>query len=89
MTKHGETNGFAASDFVSEIERYLGRRPDSIIVNSRVPSMDMLRSYNTEKASVVIDDLTDAVRADLVNESDILRHDPAKLRDVILKLMDG
>ena len=90
MTKHGETTGFKASDFVSEIERYLGRMPDHVVVNSAMPSPGLLASYGKEQSSLVVDDLgSDAVRADLLNESDILRHDPDKLKGVVLKLMDG
>ena len=33
MTKHGETDGFAASDFVREIHRYLGHRVDRVILH--------------------------------------------------------
>ncbi len=33
MTKHGETDGFRASDFVREIQRYLGGRVDRAIVH--------------------------------------------------------
>ncbi len=33
MTKHGETDGFTASDFVREIHRYLGGRVDRVIAH--------------------------------------------------------
>jgi uncharacterized cofD-like protein len=33
MTKHGETDGFRASDFVREIHRYLGGRVDRAIIH--------------------------------------------------------
>ena len=33
MTKHGETDGFTASEFVREIHRYLGDRVDRVIVH--------------------------------------------------------
>jgi uncharacterized cofD-like protein len=34
MTKHGETDGFQASDFVREIHRYLGGRLDRVILHN-------------------------------------------------------
>ena len=41
MTKHGETDGFRASDFVRVIHRYLGRRVDTVIVNTATPSTEL------------------------------------------------
>ncbi len=33
MTKRGETDGYAASDYVRQIHHYLGRRVDAVVVN--------------------------------------------------------
>ena len=48
MTKHGETDGFRASDFVRVIHRYLGRRVDTVIINSATPSTELAERYASE-----------------------------------------
>ncbi|MBX5446740.1 gluconeogenesis factor YvcK family protein [Sphaerobacter sp.] len=62
MTKHGETDGFAASDFVREVHRYLGRRVDAVVVNTGDYPPELLARYAAERAEPVRPDL-DAVRA--------------------------
>lgn len=58
MTKHGQTIGFKASTFVSEINKYLGKDPDIVLINStkKIPS-SILKKYEAEKAELVWDDL--------------------------------
>jgi len=62
MTKHGETDGFRASDFVREVHRYLGGRVDTVVVNTAVPPPELAARYAAEGAAPVEADLT-AVRA--------------------------
>ncbi len=62
MTKHGETDGFRASDFVREIHRYLGRRVDTVLVNTGDYPPDLASRYAEESAYPVEADL-EAVRA--------------------------
>jgi len=62
MTKHGETDGFAASDFVREVHRYLGRRVDAVVVNTGDYPPELLARYAEERAEPVRPDL-DTVRA--------------------------
>jgi uncharacterized cofD-like protein len=57
MTKHGETDDFAASDFVREIHKYLGRRVDSVIVNTGSFPPELLERYAAEKAFPVEPDV--------------------------------
>lgn len=89
MTKYGETNGYSASDFFYKIENYLGKGSlDYMIINNHKPSAEILDRYKNEKAEFVIDDtniLKDVkvIKADLLNESNILRHDPKKIKKVI------
>ena len=58
MTKYGQTIGFKASTFVSEINKYLGKEPDIVLINSakKIPG-SILRKYEAEKAELVRDDL--------------------------------
>jgi uncharacterized cofD-like protein len=57
MTKHGETDGFAASDFVRELQRYLGRRVDTILVSTSTYPQALLDAYASEQAFPVVADL--------------------------------
>lgn len=46
MTKHGQTDGFIANDFVNELERIAGIRfIDYVIYNDRLPSASMREHY--------------------------------------------
>jgi uncharacterized cofD-like protein len=62
MTKRGETDGFAASDFVREVHRYLGRRVDTAVINTTEPPAELTARYAEEGAFPVSPDLA-AVRA--------------------------
>jgi uncharacterized cofD-like protein len=62
MTKHGETDGYRASDFVGAIHRYLGRRVDTVIVHTGAFPAELLARYADEGAYPVEADI-DTVRA--------------------------
>ncbi|MBI3114612.1 MAG: YvcK family protein [Candidatus Harrisonbacteria bacterium] len=96
MTKFGETNGFAASDFVHTLERYLGENVlDTVIANSNTPGPARLRPYSHEGAALVGVDAghfpqkPELVRADLLRARGFLRHDSDKLARVVKKLVEG
>jgi uncharacterized cofD-like protein len=85
VTKQGNY-GFKASDFLREIERYLKRSLDKIIVNTKIPSQETQKKYLGEKSGIVENDLQQdarVVRAELVEEypserKTLLRHDPIR-----------
>jgi 2-phospho-L-lactate transferase/gluconeogenesis factor (CofD/UPF0052 family) len=87
MTKHGETDGYKASDFVSEIHRYLGGRVDRVIVNDGPFPPEVLRTYAEEKSEPVAVDrarlaklVPNVVIGHFNLEDDMLaRHDPERL----------
>lgn len=87
MTKHGETDGYKASDFVRQIHRYLGGRVDRVIVNDGPFPADVLEMYAQEKSEPVAVDRAQLVRLvpnvvieHLNLEGDRLaRHDPERL----------
>lgn len=58
MTKFGQTSGFKASDFISEVEKYVGRIPDYCLINNtdKFPK-GILRKYKAEHAELVENDL--------------------------------
>ncbi len=49
MTKHGETDGYKASDFVDAIYQYLGGRVDRVIVNDGTISSGGVRNIRRRK----------------------------------------
>ena len=87
MTKHGETDGYKASDFVKQIHRYLGGRVDRVIVNDGPFQPDVLETYAEEKSEPVLVDRSQLARLvpnvvieHLNPEGDRLaRHDPERL----------
>jgi uncharacterized cofD-like protein len=89
MTKKGETTGYAAGDFVRELERYLGRGIISTVVsNDRRPPAALLRRYAAEGSEFVEACGKDkrCLRADLLGGRDLARHDPEKLAKVLMGL---
>lgn len=77
MTKYGQTNGFKASDFISEIEKYLGKKVlDYVLINSnlKIPR-SILKRYKEEKAGLVEDDLDKSyfqtIRADFLSPVEV------------------
>ena len=95
MTKHGETDGFAASDFVSEVSRYLGGHGalDSVIVNNREYRPDFLERYAREEAHPVLADAEKCRQLvprvyveDLASTGDLVRLDAEKLARLVLRV---
>ncbi len=93
MTKLGETDGFKASDFVSEVARYLApARLHWAVVNTSVPSQAVLAAYEAEGAYPVRPDV-DAVSAHVsgivaarLAASELpLRHDSRRTAEAILQ----
>src|SRR5690242_16448186 len=58
MTKHGETDGYQASDFVNTIHHYLGARVDRVVVHDGSFPPDVLKMYSEEQSEPVIADRT-------------------------------
>jgi len=93
MTKNGETDGFKASDFVKEIEKYLKTNLDFVICNSKIGSKDLLEKYSKEKAFPVLVDAENLkkfrlVSKNLITEPELIRHDSSKLADEIIKIAE-
>ncbi|GAC1446991.1 MAG: hypothetical protein PVSMB4_00840 [Ktedonobacterales bacterium] len=88
MTKHGETDGFRASEFVREVHRYLGGRVDRAIVHDGAFPDYLLHTYAEKQQYPVEADVT-ALR-ELVPHIEVdhliaaghepfVRHDPERL----------
>ena len=69
--KHGQTTGWKASDYVNDIEKYLGRKVDIILVNNEPPTPEQIETYKLEEGDGVLveDDLSDTrvVRESLIS----------------------
>jgi len=87
MTKHGETDGYKASDFVNTIHHYLGTRVDRVVVNDGSFPPDVLKMYSEEQSQPVVIDrarLTQlvpnvAIEPLQLEDDSLARHDPERL----------
>jgi uncharacterized cofD-like protein len=87
MTKHGETDGYTASDFVNAIHHYLGARVDRVMVNDGPFLPEVVETYAQEKSEPVMVDRARLARLvphifiehlNLENDK-LARHDPERL----------
>ncbi len=93
MTKMGETHSFGTSDFLQEIERYLGRNVlDVFPTNTKLPRRSRLLNYLTHDGSEPVRNTLEktpslrVVSANLLREGSYVRHDPDKLAETLLSL---
>jgi uncharacterized cofD-like protein len=72
--KHGHTLGWSVSDYVRDIEKYLGRKLDVILINNEAPTEEQVKLYKMEEGDGVLtlDDMGDDVR---VMREHMLYHD--------------
>jgi uncharacterized cofD-like protein len=102
MTKYGETNNFAASDFVKVIEEYLGKGIlDYVVVNVEKMAGKILQRYKEENVDYVNFD-KEKFNSDLIGvnnhfktitgrflrtRGEFLRHDQEKLAKTLSKII--
>lgn len=95
MTQPGETDGFGAYEHVKTIIDHMGVQClDYVIVNEQEASVQQIKEYEKEGASPVAPDVEkiealgiDAVQARLLNNSNMVRHNPIKLAKTIITLI--
>jgi uncharacterized cofD-like protein len=95
MTQPGETDAFTASKHVRVLLEQTGERVcDTVVVNEEPPRR-LLDAYAEEGQVPVRPDRlaleslgVRVVGAAVISETDTVRHDPARLADVVLKLVD-
>ena len=95
MTKLGETSGYEASKFSSEILSYLyNSKFDLLLLNNSVPPEIVLKAYEKEKAEIVsIDEKVNDYSKSLVIKNFIrlegttVRHDYDLLAEEIIKVL--
>ncbi|MHB9038263.1 MAG: gluconeogenesis factor YvcK family protein [Armatimonadota bacterium] len=94
MTQPGETDGFTASDHVSAIARHTECRVfQHVLVNQERPTKELLEKYAQEGQFFVEPDVAEIrnmgykpVVGDYISQTDVVRHDPNKLAEAIIKL---
>ena len=98
VTKQGNY-GYKASDFVREIGRYAGRKPDIVIVNTKRPTRRVVDKYRKEASYFVEPDFARlrplagrSVGGELLVEVDsgdrrIVRHDSEKTARLVVGLL--
>ncbi len=95
MTKKGETTHYELPDFINNVERYSGEVIDYVLVNSGNISEELVEKYKSEegKKPVKLKEEMDfgeksykIIERDFVNESDVVRHDPIKLAEVLIDI---
>jgi hypothetical protein len=93
MTKHGETAGFTASQFVGEIHRYLGGRVDRVMLHDGSFPEHLLGLYAAKQQHPVAPDLEqvrrmvpEVIMDDLlaIHGEHLVRHDADRLVRAIL-----
>jgi uncharacterized cofD-like protein len=88
MTKHGETDGFRASDFVREVTAYLGGSLDGVILHDGSFPAQLIEHYSAEQQYPVEPDVeqvrqyaTEVIvdRLLAVHREYLVRHDAARV----------
>jgi uncharacterized cofD-like protein len=92
MTQHGETDGFSASEHLSEIEKYLGKNiVDYVLINTGKIPKNLIKKYEDEWKEPVIADIqkikkVKIIARNLIKKKDFARHDEDKLAKAIISV---
>jgi len=95
MTQPGETDGYSASEHVKAILDHVGPGViDYVVVNNRHVAVDLQQKYANQGAYPVEADVKEieamgiiAFQADVVSETNWVRHDPLKLSRTIVSMI--
>jgi uncharacterized cofD-like protein len=95
MTQPGETEGFSAVDHVEALAEHCGGVLfPKVLINNRLPSSEMLKRYEAERASLVDVDRPklgslglNVVEHDLLAEDGVIRHDPDRLAKAVFDML--
>lgn len=95
MTQPGETDGYSASDHVRAVAKHTDERVfQYVLVNQERPSNELLEKYASQGQHFVEPDASRIremgyrpIVGDYISQTDVVRHDPAKLAQAILKLI--
>lgn len=103
MTRYTQTHNLSAKEHVDLIEKYIGRKPDYVIVNNGPINPEIESTYAKQKEYPVVDDLSDdsyqIVRESLASSitvekqpgdklaRSLMRHDQEKLTKTLLNII--
>jgi len=97
MTKRGETTNMEVIDFIDTIERYIEPgKLDFVIVNNGHISDEIVAKYKEEENKKPLKiknyDLFEwkcytVIEHDIVNDADVIRHDPIKLAKILEEMI--
>ncbi len=103
MSKFGQTHGFTTGDFVREIEKYVGRAPDYVLVNSASLPDSIIARYKEQHEFPIVDDIGTfkggVIRENFLSPEEIkkpsgdvlqrslIRHDSDKLAKALTALL--
>lgn len=96
MTQPGESDSFTASEHVTAIRANVSERVfDYVLVNTGVPSPQAVEKYR-ESGQVLVEPDVDRIRAmglrvvpaDYTSESDYVRHDPMRVANRLMRLIE-
>jgi uncharacterized cofD-like protein len=93
MTQPGETTGYKASDHLKAIIENIGFNVfHYIILNNKKPKDDILKKYQESGADFVYPDIeniralnVEIISGDFISETNVVRHDPYKVSNFIVK----
>ena len=94
MTQPGETECYSAEDHVRVLAEHCGGiLLPNVLINNRMPSADILKRYEAERAGVVKVDVArlqgiglNVVERDLLAEDGVIRHDPDRLASAVFEM---
>ncbi|OGK19295.1 hypothetical protein A3D80_00220 [Candidatus Roizmanbacteria bacterium RIFCSPHIGHO2_02_FULL_40_13b] len=102
MTKRGQTPKYTATDHITDIERYIGRKINTILINNTPMSQEIISYYKRRQEIPVVDDLTNGrsiIRQDLLDEDlhdkeksdlairSLVRHSSVKIGSAIMEII--
>jgi uncharacterized cofD-like protein len=95
MTQPGETDGYTAADHLRTIIEHAGPGViDYMVVNGQDVAPDLQHTYAEQEAFPVIPDIeaiealgVKAVTANIISETNLVRHDPLKLSRTIMQMV--
>jgi uncharacterized cofD-like protein len=95
MTKHGESNGFVASDFVREIKTYLENgKLDYVVLNKGPLPEKLVKRYKEQEKAEPVEADADVVKKlaknviikPLYTAGTLLRHDSGKIARIVINI---
>lgn len=96
MSQKGETTSYRVKDYVETLYAHAGARDwlDYVLVNTCMPSPELLERYAEEQSQPVLYDLEqlqsysfETVTGDFLSQSGYIRHDASKLAEAVLQIL--